>query len=393
MDYKRFEQEADGQSALFQMINGMQEIKLYNAERQKRWNWERIQAKLYRANLSYMKLDQWQRNGARFINESKNILIIVLAAQAVINNQLTMGQLFAIQFIIGQLNAPLEQLMDFIRKFQDAKISLDRMNEVHKEKVKRLDGKITTLPEDKAIRIKNVSFQYGGPKSKMVLKNINLTIPEGKTTAIVGKSGSGKTTLVKLLLNFYEPTQGTITVGELSLGNINDRIWRKQCGVVMQEGYIFSDTVKKNIALGEEIINETKLLKAAKIAQIQSIIEGLPLGFDTKIGAEGLMLSRGQIQRILIARAIYKNPEYFFFDEATNALDAYNELYIMDGLEEFLQNKTVVVVAHRLSTVRHADNIVVIENGEIVEQGTHDELTLRQGAYFYLVRNQLELGA
>ncbi|MEL6924270.1 MAG: peptidase domain-containing ABC transporter, partial [Bacteroidota bacterium] len=393
LDNKRFAEAADNQRSLIELINGMQEIKLHNAERQKRWNWESVQAKLFRINVAHLRLDQWQRTGARFINEAKNIVITVLAAKAVIDNVLTLGQMLAIQYIIGQLNGPIDQLMNFIRSAQDAKISLDRMSEVHNAEEEQLEGKITILPAERDIDLREVWFQYGGPKSHMVLRDINLHIPEGKTTAIVGTSGSGKTTLLKLLLHFYEPTRGSITVGDLSLSNINDRLWRKRCGVVMQDGFIFSDTIARNIALGEEIIDEKKLLEAGKIVRMQSIIETLPLGYNTKIGPEGVSLSKGQIQRILIARAIYKNPEYLFFDEATNALDAYNEMIIMDNLEDYFKRKTVVIVAHRLSTVRNADNIIVMERGEVIEQGTHDQLTASRGAYYYLVRNQLELGA
>ena len=393
LDYKKFEQAADSQSALIQLMNGMQEIKLHNAERSKRWSWESVQAKLFRVSSAYLKIDQRQISGAKFINETKNIIITVLAALGVVNGQLSLGQMLAIQYIIGQLNSPIDQLVEFIRAGQDAKISLDRMNEVHNRMEENQSGKITILPETRDIRLEAVHFQYRGPNSVMVLKNIDLVIPEGKTTAIVGTSGSGKTTLLKLLLNFYAPIKGKITVGDLSLQNISDTLWRSKCGVVMQDGYIFSDTIAKNIALGDELIDKKKLLKAVKIARIQSIIDGLPLGYNTKIGPDGIRLSKGQAQRILIARAVYKDPEFIFFDEATNALDAYNEMIIMDNLEEFFYGKTVVIIAHRLSTVKNADNIVVLERGEVVEQGNHENLTAMRGAYYYLVRNQLELGA
>jgi ATP-binding cassette subfamily B protein len=393
VDYKRFDQSAENQGNLIELINGMQEIKLHNAEKQKRWAWERIQAKLFRTGMTSLKIDQWQRSGAMFINESKNLLIIFIAAKAVIDVQMTLGELVAIQYIIGQLNAPINQLVEFIGSLQEAKISLERMNEIHmKEDEENVEEKITLLPESGDIIMDNVSFQYNGPHSATVLKGINLAIPKGKTTAIVGTSGSGKTTILKLLLNFYKPTQGVVRLGDISLSNLQNRLWRNKVGVVMQDGYIFYDSIAKNIALGDEIIDKQKLLKAVKVANIQTFIESLPLGYNTKIGQEGLGLSQGQKQRILIARAVYKNPEYIFFDEATTALDAYNELLIMESLEEFFHGRTVVIVAHRLSTVMNADNIVVIDGGEVVEQGNHEELTYLQGAYYQLVRNQLELG-
>ncbi|MEM1324288.1 MAG: ATP-binding cassette domain-containing protein, partial [Bacteroidota bacterium] len=276
---------------------------------------------------------------------------------------------------------------------QDAKISLERMNEIHgRANEENIEEKIAILPESGDLRLEGVSFQYGGPHSPLVLKNINLFFPEGKTTAIVGTSGSGKTTILKLLLNFYPPTEGSIRLGDTSLGNLANRLWRDKIGVVMQDGYIFSESIAKNIALGDEIIDKRKLLRAVKVANIQSFIETLPLGYNTKIGEDGIGLSQGQKQRLLIARAVYKDPEYILFDEATNALDAYNEMIIMDNLEEFFQGKTVLVVAHRLSTVKNADNIIVLERGEVIEQGTHEELTALRGAYYYLVKNQLELG-
>lgn len=394
LDYKRFDQSSENQSALMELIGGMQEIKLHNAEKQKRWAWERVQAKLFRTGLSAMRIEQTQRSGAIFINESKNFLIIFIVANAVLSGSMTLGMFVAVMYIIGQLNAPLNQLVEFVRSLQEARISLERMNEIHsKPDEENTAEKITLLPEYGDLVMENVSFQYDGPHSPVVLRSINLYIPRGKTTAIVGSSGSGKTTVLKLLLSFYQPTEGAIKVGDVGLSNIQTRLWRGRCGVVMQDGYIFNDTIAHNIALGDEIIDKKKLLKAVKIANIQNFIETLPLGYNTRIGHDGVGLSQGQKQRLLIARAVYKNPEYIFFDEATTALDAYNEMLIMENLEEFFRQRTVVIVAHRLSTVVNADNIVVLEGGEIVEQGTHDELTYLRGAYFQLIRNQLELGA
>ncbi|MDX1940612.1 MAG: peptidase domain-containing ABC transporter [Saprospiraceae bacterium] len=394
LDYKRFDQSAENQGALIELINGMQEIKLHNAEKQKRWAWERVQAKLFRTGLSSLRIEQVQRSGAVFINEAKNVFITFIVATAVINTEMTLGMLVAIQYIVGQLNSPLNQLVEFVRSLQEARISLERMNEIHiKEDEDSHPGKITLLPEYGDLIVENVSFQYEGPHSPMTLRDINLYIPRGRTTAIVGSSGSGKTTLLKLLLNFYQPTEGVIRVGDVNLSNIETRMWRSQCGVVMQDGYIFSDTIAHNIALGDEIIDKQKLLKAVKVANIQNFIESLPLGYNTKIGQDGVGVSQGQKQRLLIARAVYKNPEYIFFDEATTSLDAYNEMLIMENLEEFFRHRTVIIVAHRLSTVVNADNIVVLEGGEIVEQGTHEELTYIRGAYYQLIRNQLELGA
>lgn len=394
LDYKRFDQATENQSNLIELINGMQEIKLHNAEKQKRWAWERIQARLFRTGIDSLRVAQIQRTGAAFFNETKNLLILFIVAKAVIDNEMTLGMLLAVQYIVGQLNSPINQLLEFLTNMQEAKISLERMNEIHLEKdEENLEEKITLLPESGDLLMERVSFQYNGPHSPSVLRNIDLHIPKGRTTAIVGTSGSGKTTILKLLLNFYQPSDGGIRLGDINLENINSKLWRSKCGVVMQDGYIFYDTIAKNIALGDEIIDKRKLLKAVKVANIQSFIETLPLGYNTKIGQDGLGLSQGQKQRLLIARAVYKNPEYIFFDEATTALDSYNEMLIMENLEDYFRGKTVVIVAHRLSTVMNADNIIVLEGGEIVEQGTHEELTYRRGAYYQLVRNQLELGA
>jgi ATP-binding cassette, subfamily B, bacterial len=394
LDYKRFDQMSENSSNLIQMISGMNEIKLHNAEKQKRWQWERIQAKLYRVSINYLALEQRQRAGATFLREIKTIFITFIAVKAVIDGTLTIGQMVAIEYIIGQLNAPLDSLVSFIQMGQDAKISLERLNEIHKrESEEGKEERMNVLPENGDVYLENVSFQYGSVHTPMVLKNISLKIPKGQTVAVVGSSGSGKTTILKLLLNFYQPTEGFIKLSDVSLNNIQHRLWREKCGVVMQEGFIFSETIAKNIALGDEHIDKKKLLRAVKVANIQSYVEGLPLGYNTKIGDDGVGLSQGQKQRLLIARAVYKNPEYIFFDEATNALDAYNEKIIMENLNEFFKGKTVVIVAHRLSTVKHADNIVVLEKGEIIEQGNHEQLTRARGSYYSLVKNQLELGS
>lgn len=394
LDYKRFAQASAEQSNLFQLITGMQEIKLNNCEKQKRWEWENIQAKLFKVSIKGLALSQYQQSGAFFINEIKNILISFFAAYSVIQGDMTLGMMMAVQYIIGQLNSPINQMINFIQSAQDAKISLERLGEIHNKEDEENDeeSKITIFPEDKSLHIENLSFQYT-PLSPEVLKDINLVIPEGKITAIVGMSGSGKTTLVKLLLGFYPPSSGEIRVGDISLQNVNHKVWRDKCGAVMQDGFIFSESIAKNIAVGVERIDKKQLLHATKVANIQDMIEKLPLGFNTKIGQEGTGISQGQRQRVLIARSVYKNPEYIFFDEATNALDANNEKVIMENLNQFFRGKTVVVVAHRLSTVKNADQIVVLNQGRITEVGSHKELTDKRGEYYELVKNQLELGS
>jgi ATP-binding cassette subfamily B protein len=404
LDFKRFAIASKENTATMQLIYGMQEIKLNSAEQLRRWEWENLQAQLFKLSFKGLSLSQYQQAGVFFINEGKNILITFFVAKAVIDGQLTLGAMVAIQYIIGQLNSPVEQLIGFVQSGQDAKISLERLNEIHSLEDEEPADKtfITHLPENKTIQINNLSYTYPGAGNDPVLKNISLKIPEGKITAIVGMSGSGKTTLLKLLLKFYENYQGEIKIGSplqsspegggSSLKYIGPKFWRRQCGSVMQDGYIFSDSIAKNIAVSDEAPDYNKLIPACKVANILSFIESLPLGFNTKIGAEGNGISAGQKQRILIARAVYKNPEYLFFDEATNALDANNESVIMQNLQEFFRNKTVVIVAHRLSTVKNADNIIVLHNGEITEQGTHEDLTFKRGEYFQLVKNQLELG-
>jgi ATP-binding cassette subfamily B protein len=394
LDFKRFAQLADNQSNLFQLITGIQEIKQNNCERQKRWDWERIQAKLFRINVKSLTLNQYQQSGSIFVNQLKNIMISFFAATSVIDGSMTLGMMMAVQYIIGQLNSPIEQLIGFFHSIQDAKISLERLGEIHQKKDEESPDEemISILPENKSLNISNLSFQYEDPYSEFVLKDLSLQIPENKTTAIVGVSGSGKTTLIKLLLGFYPPTKGQVKIGDIRLSNFSKRFWRQKCGVVMQDGFIFSDTIAKNIAVGDEITDKERLLNSLKIAAVQDLIEMLPLAYNAKIGLEGRSLSEGQKQRILIARSVYKNPEYLFFDEATNALDASSERIIMNNLEKFFKGRTVVVVAHRLSTVKNADQIVVLDKGRIVEKGTHKELTKLKGAYFNLVRDQLELG-
>jgi ATP-binding cassette subfamily B protein len=394
LDHRRFAQLSDNQSNLIQLITGMQEIKLQNCEKQKRWEWESIQARLFRVNIKGLSLQQYQQAGGVFINEVKNVIIIFIAAKAVIDGSMTLGMMLAVQFIIGQLNSPIQQLINFLHTSQDAKISLERLGEIHnKDDEEDLTApKVSILPEKADLNLDSLYFQYEGPHSPYVLEDINLKIPENKVTAVVGASGSGKTTLIKLLLGFYPPVDGNIKIGDIHLNNFSNRAWREKCGVVMQDGFIFSDTIANNIAVSDETVDKEQLLHAVKTANIQDYIESLPLGYNTKIGKDGIGLSQGQQQRILIARAVYKNPEYIFFDEATNALDANTEKVIMENMEQFFQGRTVVVVAHRLSTVKNADQIVVLDKGNIVERGTHTELTKKKGAYYELVKNQLELG-
>jgi ATP-binding cassette subfamily B protein len=395
LNYKSFEVSAKNQSSIVQLIGGMQEIKLNNCEQEKRWEWEHIQARLFRFNVKSLSLSQYQQGGATLINEGKNILITFLSAEAVITGNLTLGAMVAIQYIAGQLNSPIEQLLNFVKSFQEAKISMERLNDIHQLEDEEPVNQVWShsLPENKSLKMTDLNFSYPGAGNRPVLKNITLFVPQGKTTAIVGMSGSGKTTILKLLLRFYEPQSGKIEVGGQLVNNIGFKTWRSNCGVVMQDGFIFSDTIEKNISVGDEFPNKQKLNNAIKIANIQEFIDSLPLGLNTKIGAEGVGLSQGQRQRMLIARAVYKEPEYIFFDEATNALDSNNEKIIMNHLNEFFVGRTVIIVAHRLSTVSKADNIIVLSNGDIIEQGTHSELISSKGSYFDLVKDQLELGA
>ena len=394
LDHKRFREASAEQSNKIQLIQAMQEIKLQNAEKQMRWEWERIQVRLFKVSIKGLALSQYQSLGTVFINESKNLIITFLSAYLVVKGNLTLGMMLAIQYIIGQLNSPVSQIIGFVQSWQDAKISMERLGEIHNKEDEENpnEQKINILPTDKSLKIENIEFQYTPPHSEIVLKDVSLLIPENKVTAIVGTSGSGKTTLVKLLLGFYNHYKGNILLGDNQLKNYSQAWWRSQVGAVMQDGFIFNDTIARNIAVGQENIDKLRLVEAVKTANIQEFIENLPLGYNTKIGSEGTGLSQGQKQRILIARAVYKNPQYLFFDEATNSLDANNEKIIMDNLNRFFKGRTVVIVAHRLSTVKNADQIVVIEKGEIVEVGTHEHLTNLRGVYFELVKNQLELG-
>ena len=392
LDVLKFNLASKENTATMQLIYGMQEIKIHNSEQLKRWKWEDIQSKLFNLNFKSLSINQYQQVGALFINEGKNIFITFLVAKSVIDGQLTLGAMLAIQYIIGQLNSPIEQLIQFVQQTQDAKISLERLNEIHQldDEDKNIINNI--IPENNNITITNLSFTYPGAGNESVLSDINFEILHNKTTAIVGMSGSGKTTLLKLLQQFYNSYSGEIKIGSVPLNNINPTQWRFLYGCVMQDGYIFSDTIESNIAVGDEIPNYEQLINSCKVANILNYVNSLPLGFNTLIGAEGNGISQGQKQRILIARAVYKNPQFVFFDEATNALDANNEKTIINNLKTFFNGKTVVIVAHRLSTVKNADNIIVLHEGSIVEQGTHTELTKRHGYYYDLVKNQLELG-
>ncbi|TPG40745.1 peptidase domain-containing ABC transporter [Flavobacterium pectinovorum] len=393
LDYKRFAEVSQEQSKVMELINGMQEIKLHNAEKQKRWGWEYVQARLFRVSIKGLVLEQTQTIGSSVINELKNIFIIFLSAKLVIDGSITLGMMLAISSIAGSLNGPIAQLIEFVRELQDAKISLARLSEIHEkeDETEQEAHQTSEVPYDSDIEIKNLSYRYLGSDIP-VLDNLSLIIPANKVTAIVGVSGSGKTTLMKLLLKFYEPEKGEVNIGNSQLKNISQKAWRSNIGAVMQEGFIFNDTIANNIAIGVDKVDKERLVYAADVANIKEYISGLPLGYNTKIGSEGTGMSTGQKQRLLIARAVYKNPEILFFDEATSALDANNEKEIMRKLDIFFKEKTVVVIAHRLSTVMNADQIVVLDKGKIIEIGSHSALVQQKGNYFELVRNQLQLG-
>jgi len=392
LDYKMFSNVSQEQSVVIELINGMQEIKMHNAEKQKRWGWEFLQVKLFKIKIKSLSLEQWQSVGGGFINQIKDILVSFLAAKLVLSGNLTLGMMLSVQYIIGQLNSPLMQLIDFIKQTQDAKIAIERLGEIHdKEDEETSQAHYVSEIPQKDIALNQLSFRYTGSAS-FVFQDLNLVIPYQKTTAIVGASGSGKTTLLKLLTKFYDPEKGDIKIGGTDLKNVAPSYWRNHCGVVMQESYVFNDTIANNIAIGEDAIAKEKLRKAVEIANIKDFIEDLPLSYNTKIGNEGIGLSGGQKQRLFIARAVYKSPEYIFFDEATSALDANNEKVIIENLAQFFKGKTAVVIAHRLSTVKHADKIVVLDKGVVVEEGNHRELVAKKGEYYRLIKNQLELG-
>ena len=394
LDYELFEQQAINNNKTYEFITSMQEIKLQDCEQRRRWEWEDTQVDLFNVQMKSLKLQQTQEAGSIFINEVKNIIITVVAATAVIHGQMTLGMMLAVQYIIGQLNSPVEQLMNFFYSLQDVKISLERINEIHRaEDENGKNGLRTSLTDNtKGIDIEHIMFKYDPHALRETLDDVTIHIPEGKVTAIVGASGSGKTTLVKLMLGYYPVLEGKIAIGNTDINTLNKKWWRRQCGVVMQDGVIFSESIARNIAVDDGDIDKERLLKAARIACIHDYVMSLPLKYNTKIGRDGVGLSQGQRQRILIARAVYKNPDYIFLDEATNSLDANNERSIVENLDTFYRGKTVVIVAHRLSTVRNADQIVVIDHGKVVETGNHETLTAKRGAYYNLVKNQLELG-
>ena len=394
LDYELFEQQAINNNKTYEFITSMQEIKLQDCEQRRRWEWEDTQVDLFNVQMKSLKLQQTQEAGSIFINEVKNIVITVVAAAAVIHGQMTLGMMLAVQYIIGQLNSPVEQLMNFFYSLQDVRISLERINEIHcAEDENGKNGLRTSLTDNnKGIDIEHIMFKYDPHALRKTLDDVTIRIPRGKVTAIVGASGSGKTTLVKLMLGYYPVLEGHINIGGTDINTLNKKWWRRQCGVVMQDGVIFSESIARNIAVDDSDINKERLLKAARIACIHDYVMSLPLKYNTKIGRDGVGLSQGQRQRILIARAVYKNPDYIFLDEATNSLDANNERNIVENLDTFYRGKTVVIVAHRLSTVRNADQIVVIDHGKVVETGNHETLTAKRGAYYNLVKNQLELG-
>lgn len=394
LDIKRFNQASNEQNKIIQLIQGMQDIKLNNCEKQKRWEWERVQVNLFKISVRGLTIGQIQQAGTVFFTQTTHILISFIAARAVVEGQMTLGMMMSLTYIIGQVSAPIGDFIGFAQALQDAKISLERLNEIHAQEDEEQDiaNKTSILPKDKSIYIDHLRFSYDGSERNYALDDVSLVIPEHKVTAIVGESGSGKTTLIKLMQGFYQPNSGSIKIGNLNLNTINPHLWRSKTGSVMQESFIFSDSIANNIALNTDDVDTERLYHAATMANADEFISALPLGYNTKIGMEGSGVSQGQRQRLLIARAIYKNPEYIFFDEATNSLDATNERTIMDNLHEFYKGRTVIIAAHRLSTVKDADQIVVMKQGHIVEIGTHEELVEKRGNYYTLVKNQLELG-
>ena len=394
LDYELFEQQANNNNKTYEFITSMQEIKLQDCEQRRRWEWEDVQTDLFGVQMKSLKLKQTQEAGSIFINEIKNIVITVVAATAVINGQMTLGMMLAVQYIIGQLNSPVEELMNFFYSLQDVKISLERINEIHTEDDENKNDRLITNFKDRkaGIKINKIMFKYDPHALRKTLDNVDINIAKGKITAIVGSSGSGKTTLIKLMLGYYPVLEGQIKVGGIDINSLDKKWWRRQCGVVMQDGVIFSESIARNIAVGDGEIEQERLLKASEIACIKEYIMSLPLKFNTKIGRDGIGLSQGQKQRILIARAVYKNPNYIFLDEATNSLDARNEKAIVENLDKFYSGRTVVIVAHRLSTVRNADRIIAIEDGKVAESGSHNELITKRGVYYNLIKNQLELG-
>lgn len=394
LDNKRFGISSENQTYLVEMIQSIKDIKLNNAQKQKRWGWEALQAKLFKYKVRSLAISQYQSIGSMAINQTQTILITFISAKAVINGELTLGGMMAIQYIVGMVSNPVESLITFLQSYQDAKISMERLNEIYETEDEQNINKeySTTLPNNRSIEIKNLTFRYYGAGNQPVFSNLNLVFPAEKTTAIVGTSGSGKTTILKLLLRYYESERGEILIGGQNLDDIDYSTWRESCGFVLQDNYIYADSIEKNIVVDEEFPNERRLQQAIKIANLESFIADQPFGLSTKIGTAGKGISQGQKQRLMIARAIYKEPEYIFLDEATNALDANNEREIIENLDLFFKKRTVVVVAHRLSTVKNADNIIVLHNGEIVEQGNHNELAHKRGTYYDLVKNQLELG-
>ncbi len=394
LDNKRFKIASDNQTYMVEMIHSIKDIKLNNAQTYKRWDWEALQAKMFRFNVKSLAMSQYQFIGSMLINQARAIFITYISAKAVVDGEMTLGGMMAIQYIVGMVSVPVEQFLSFAQSYQDAKISLERLNEIYETEEEEDVQKeyIRQLPNDKTIEIKNLTFRYYGAGNEPIFSGLNLTFPAGKTTAIVGTSGSGKTTLLKLLLRFYEHEEGQILVGGRKLDSIDFTTWRENCGSVLQESYLYADTIERNIAITDEFANAKRLQEAIQFANLNDFIDEQPFGVHTKMGAAGRGISQGQRQRLMIARAVYKDPQYIFLDEATNALDANNEKVIIENFTQFFKSRTVVVVAHRLSTVKNADNIIVLEKGKVVEEGTHSELSAKRGRYFELVKNQLELG-